>query len=39
VWPELPKSAANKILRRKVRERVLAGGGAGSGGSRERRNA
>lgn len=25
VWPELPKSAANKILRRAVRERVLAG--------------
>jgi acyl-CoA synthetase (AMP-forming)/AMP-acid ligase II len=24
VWPELPKSAANKILRRAVRERVLA---------------
>ncbi len=24
VWPELPKSAANKILRREVRERLLA---------------
>jgi acyl-CoA synthetase (AMP-forming)/AMP-acid ligase II len=24
IWPELPKSAANKILRRAVRERVLA---------------
>lgn len=23
IWPELPKSAANKILRRKVREQVL----------------
>jgi acyl-CoA synthetase (AMP-forming)/AMP-acid ligase II len=32
VWPSLPKSAANKILRRKVREEVIArqvtGGGA-----------
>lgn len=27
IWPELPKSAAGKILRRKVRERLLAGGG------------
>lgn len=25
IWPELPKSAANKILRRTVRERVIAG--------------
>ncbi|MDE0364257.1 MAG: AMP-binding protein [Gammaproteobacteria bacterium] len=25
VWPELPKSAANKILRRSVRERILKG--------------
>lgn len=25
IWPELPKSAANKILRREVREKVLAG--------------
>jgi len=24
IWPELPKSAANKILRRKVREQILA---------------
>jgi acyl-CoA synthetase (AMP-forming)/AMP-acid ligase II len=24
VWPELPKSAANKILRRTVRDQVLA---------------
>jgi len=24
VWPSLPKSAANKILRREVRERCLA---------------
>ena len=24
VWPELPKSAANKILRREVRDRLLA---------------
>jgi len=24
IWPELPKSAANKILRRTVRERILA---------------
>lgn len=24
-WPELPKSAANKILRREVRDRLLAG--------------
>jgi acyl-CoA synthetase (AMP-forming)/AMP-acid ligase II len=23
VWPELPKSAANKILRRKVRETII----------------
>ncbi len=34
VWPSLPKSAANKILRRKVREEVIArqvtGGGAES---------
>ncbi|MCP5202494.1 MAG: AMP-binding protein [Gammaproteobacteria bacterium] len=27
VWPELPKSAANKILRREVRDRLLAGQG------------
>ena len=27
VWPELPKSAANKILRREVRTRILAEGG------------
>ena len=26
VWPELPKSAANKILRREVRDRLLAAG-------------
>jgi acyl-CoA synthetase (AMP-forming)/AMP-acid ligase II len=34
VWPELPKSAANKILRRSVRETVLArqANGAGGGG-------
>ncbi len=25
IWPELPKSAANKILRRSVRERILKG--------------
>ncbi len=25
VWPELPKSAANKILRREVRDRLVAG--------------
>jgi len=24
VWPDLPKSAANKILRRKVREDIVA---------------
>ena len=24
IWPELPKSAANKILRREVRERIMA---------------
>ena len=24
LWPELPKSAANKILRREVRDRLLA---------------
>jgi acyl-coenzyme A synthetase/AMP-(fatty) acid ligase len=24
VWPELPKSAANKIMRREVRDRILA---------------
>jgi acyl-CoA synthetase (AMP-forming)/AMP-acid ligase II len=24
IWPELPKSAANKILRRSVREQVLS---------------
>ncbi|MEE4146268.1 MAG: AMP-binding protein [Halieaceae bacterium] len=24
IWPELPKSAANKILRRKVREQIVA---------------
>ena len=24
IWPELPKSGANKILRREVKERVLA---------------
>jgi acyl-CoA synthetase (AMP-forming)/AMP-acid ligase II len=24
VWPELPKSAANKILRREIRERIVA---------------
>lgn len=27
IWPELPKSGANKILRREVRERVLAKSG------------
>ena len=26
VWPELPKSAANKILRRSVRDQILKGG-------------
>ena len=25
IWPDLPKSAANKILRRRVRERILKG--------------
>jgi len=24
IWPELPKSAANKILRRKVREQIIS---------------
>lgn len=28
VWPELPKSEANKILRREVRKRLLAEAGA-----------
>jgi len=28
IWPDLPKSAANKILRREVRERLLARGAA-----------
>jgi len=26
IWPELPKSAANKILRREIRERIVARG-------------
>ncbi len=30
VWPELPKSAANKILRREVREQLIAQGGRGT---------
>jgi acyl-CoA synthetase (AMP-forming)/AMP-acid ligase II len=25
-WPELPKSSANKILRREIRDRIMAGG-------------
>jgi acyl-coenzyme A synthetase/AMP-(fatty) acid ligase len=28
IWPELPKSGANKILRRSVRDRVLASRGS-----------
>jgi len=24
IWPELPKSAANKILRREIRDRIIA---------------
>ena len=28
IWEELPKSAAGKLLRRAVRERVLASAGA-----------
>jgi acyl-coenzyme A synthetase/AMP-(fatty) acid ligase len=27
IWPELPKTSANKILRRAVRDRVLASAG------------
>jgi acyl-CoA synthetase (AMP-forming)/AMP-acid ligase II len=30
IWPELPKSAANKIMRREVRDRILARGGGTS---------
>ena len=30
IWPELPKSAANKIMRRTVRERVLAAQSSGA---------
>jgi acyl-coenzyme A synthetase/AMP-(fatty) acid ligase len=26
IWPELPKSSANKILRREVRDRLIAEG-------------
>jgi acyl-coenzyme A synthetase/AMP-(fatty) acid ligase len=26
IWPELPKSGANKILRRVVRDRIIASG-------------
>jgi acyl-CoA synthetase (AMP-forming)/AMP-acid ligase II len=26
IWPELPKSAANKILRREIRDRIVARG-------------
>jgi len=29
VWPELPKSAANKILRREVRDKLVAQGSPG----------
>ena len=28
VWPELPKTSANKILRRAVRDRIVARGAA-----------
>jgi acyl-CoA synthetase (AMP-forming)/AMP-acid ligase II len=31
VWPELPKSGANKILRRAVRDRILAANAAAAG--------
>ena len=31
VWPELPKSSANKIMRREVRDRILARAPAGPG--------
>lgn len=31
IWPELPKSAANKILRREVRERIVSRGDARRG--------
>jgi acyl-CoA synthetase (AMP-forming)/AMP-acid ligase II len=31
VWPELPKSSANKIMRREVRDRILARAPVGSG--------
>jgi len=30
IWSELPKSSANKILRRTVRDRVIAAGKAGT---------
>lgn len=30
VWPELPKSAANKIMRREIRATILARAGAGT---------
>jgi acyl-CoA synthetase (AMP-forming)/AMP-acid ligase II len=30
IWPELPKTSANKILRRAVRDRVIARGQAGA---------
>jgi acyl-CoA synthetase (AMP-forming)/AMP-acid ligase II len=33
VWPELPKSAANKILRREVRDRIVARTGAATADS------
>ena len=32
IWPDLPKSAANKILRREVRDRLVAAGAASNGG-------
>jgi acyl-coenzyme A synthetase/AMP-(fatty) acid ligase len=28
-WPELPKSGANKILRREIRDRIAAGESGG----------
>jgi acyl-CoA synthetase (AMP-forming)/AMP-acid ligase II len=30
IWPELPKSSANKILRRTIRDRVIAAGKTGA---------
>lgn len=35
IWPELPKSSANKILRREVRDRIIARGADSTGAAAE----